>query len=65
MRDNSPGSPASIYAYLVYCYKEIWREKAELLPLPEEEFQKESVGDLSVMPNFRVRILPVLGTMPA
>lgn len=39
--------------------------KAELLPLPEEEFQKGSVGDLGVLPDFRVRILPVLGTMPA
>lgn len=39
--------------------------KAELLPLAEEEFQKGTVGDLGVMPNFRVRILPVLGTMPA
>lgn len=39
--------------------------KAELLPLPDEEFQKGSVGDLGPMPNFRVRILPVLGTMPA
>lgn len=39
--------------------------KAELLPLSEEEFQKGSVGDLGVLPDFRVRILPVLGTMPA
>ncbi|CEJ90819.1 Putative Ubiquitin-protein ligase molybdopterin-converting factor [[Torrubiella] hemipterigena] len=39
--------------------------KAELLPLSEEEFSKGTVGDLGVMPNFRVRILPVLGTMPA
>jgi tRNA threonylcarbamoyladenosine dehydratase len=39
--------------------------KAELLPLPEEEFQKGTVGDLGVLPDFRVRILPVLGTMPA
>jgi tRNA A37 threonylcarbamoyladenosine dehydratase len=39
--------------------------KAELLPLAEEEFQKGSVGDLGVLPDFRVRILPVLGTMPA
>ena len=39
--------------------------KAELLPLPEDEFQKGSVGDLGVLPSFRVRILPVLGTMPA
>ncbi|KAK6582875.1 hypothetical protein PZA11_005283 [Diplocarpon coronariae] len=39
--------------------------KAQLLPLPEEEYQKGSVGELSVLPDFRVRILPVLGTMPA
>ena len=39
--------------------------KASLLPLAEEEFAKGSVGDLGVLPDFRVRILPVLGTMPA
>lgn len=39
--------------------------KAELLPLPEDEFVKGSVGELGVLPDFRVRILPVLGTMPA
>ncbi|KAH7125499.1 hypothetical protein B0J11DRAFT_307833 [Dendryphion nanum] len=39
--------------------------KAELLPLPQEEFEKGTVGDLGVLPDFRVRILPVLGTMPA
>lgn len=39
--------------------------KAQLLPLPEDEFQKGSVGELGVLPDFRVRILPVLGTMPA
>jgi tRNA threonylcarbamoyladenosine dehydratase len=39
--------------------------KAALLPLSEEEFAKGQVGDLSVLPDFRVRILPVLGTMPA
>ena len=39
--------------------------KAALLPLSEEEFAKGEVGDLSVLPDFRVRILPVLGTMPA
>ena len=40
-------------------------DKAALLPLNEEEFAKGEVGDLSVLPDFRVRILPVLGTMPA
>ena len=39
--------------------------KAQLLPLPEDEFAKGSVGELGVLPDFRVRILPVLGTMPA
>lgn len=39
--------------------------KAQLLPLPEDEFEKGSVGELGVLPDFRVRILPVLGTMPA
>jgi tRNA threonylcarbamoyladenosine dehydratase len=39
--------------------------KAALLPLSEKEFAKGEVGDLSVLPDFRVRILPVLGTMPA
>jgi tRNA A37 threonylcarbamoyladenosine dehydratase len=39
--------------------------KAQLLPLPEEEFKKGNVGELGVLADFRVRILPVLGTMPA
>lgn len=39
--------------------------KAKLMPLSEEEFQKGNVGELSSLKNFRVRILPVLGTMPA
>jgi tRNA threonylcarbamoyladenosine dehydratase len=36
-------------------------ESAKLLPLPEEEFQKGGVDELSTLPNFRVRILPVVG----
>jgi tRNA A37 threonylcarbamoyladenosine dehydratase len=39
--------------------------KATLLPLPEEQYQQGSVNELGVLPDFRVRILPVLGTMPA
>ncbi|GAO51800.1 hypothetical protein SAICODRAFT_68200 [Saitoella complicata NRRL Y-17804] len=38
--------------------------KAKLLDLPREEYEKGKVGELSAMENFRVRILPVLGTMP-
>ncbi|EGG03025.1 uncharacterized protein MELLADRAFT_44716 [Melampsora larici-populina 98AG31] len=40
-------------------------EKVTLLPLPEEEFQKGNVQELSSLTNFRVRILPVLGPIPA
>ncbi|KAJ2893964.1 ubiquitin-protein ligase molybdopterin-converting factor [Zalerion maritima] len=50
---------------VVYSQEKGGEGKAELLPLPEEEFQKGQVGDLGVLPDFRVRILPVLGTMPA
>ncbi|KAL5443579.1 hypothetical protein PMIN07_001139 [Paraphaeosphaeria minitans] len=39
--------------------------KAQLLPLSDDEFKKGDVGELGVLPDFRVRILPVLGTMPA
>ena len=39
--------------------------KAALLPLPEEEFQRGRAEELGVLPDFRARILPVLGTMPA
>ncbi|KXT08095.1 hypothetical protein AC579_1464 [Pseudocercospora musae] len=50
---------------VVYSSEKTGPGKAQLLPLPEDEFQKGSVGELGVLPDFRVRILPVLGTMPA
>ncbi|KAI1329911.1 ubiquitin-protein ligase molybdopterin-converting factor [Xylariaceae sp. FL0255] len=50
---------------IVYSTEKTGEGKAELLPLPDDEFQKGQVGDLGVLPDFRVRILPVLGTMPA
>jgi tRNA A37 threonylcarbamoyladenosine dehydratase len=50
---------------VVYSTEKMGEGKAALLPLSEEEFQKGAVGDLGVLPDFRVRILPVLGTMPA
>ena len=49
----------------VYSTEKTADGKAQLLPLAEEEFQKGTVGDLGVLPDFRVRILPVLGTMPS
>ncbi|KAK0730023.1 ubiquitin-protein ligase molybdopterin-converting factor [Lasiosphaeris hirsuta] len=50
---------------VVYSNEKMGEGKAALLPLADNEFQKGSVGDLGVLPDFRVRILPVLGTMPA
>ena len=50
---------------VVYSTEKPGPGKAQLLPLPEEEFEKGKVGELSVLPDFRARILPVLGTMPA
>ena len=35
----------------------------KLLPLSEEEFQKGNVKELGVFDDFRVRILPVFGTL--
>lgn len=45
--------------------------EAKLLPLADSEFEKKNeenettVGELSVLPQYRVRILPVLGSLPA
>ncbi|KAI9866330.1 MAG: hypothetical protein M1813_001452 [Trichoglossum hirsutum] len=50
---------------VVYSTEKPGPGKAQLLPLPDEEFEKGKVGELGVLPDFRVRILPVLGTMPA
>ncbi|POY73230.1 hypothetical protein BMF94_3563 [Rhodotorula taiwanensis] len=36
-----------------------------LLPLPDEEYEKGKVDELHAISNFRVRILPVLGPLPA
>ncbi|KAM0747569.1 hypothetical protein T439DRAFT_340658 [Meredithblackwellia eburnea MCA 4105] len=41
------------------------RSDIGLLPLDEDEFQKGKVDELSALSNFRVRILPVLGPLPA
>jgi len=38
--------------------------ETNLLPLPDEEFEKGEVGQLGALPGFRIRILPVIGTMP-
>jgi len=38
---------------------------ARLIPLPEEEYLKGNVSELSSLEKFRVRILPVLGPIPS
>lgn len=50
---------------VVFSTEKMGPGKASLLPLPEEEFNKGDVGELSILPDFRTRILPVLGSMPA
>jgi hypothetical protein len=50
---------------VVYSTEKPGPGKATLLPLPDAEMEKGSVDELSVLPDFRARILPVLGTMPA
>ena len=50
---------------VVYSTEKPGPGKAQLLPLPDEEFVKGQVNELSVLPDFRARVLPVLGTMPA
>lgn len=50
---------------VVFSTEKPTKEGAKLLPLPDEEFEKGKVDELSTLPNFRVRILPVVGTMPA
>lgn len=50
---------------VVYSTEKPGPGKAQLLPLPEEDFLKGHTNELSVLPDFRARILPVLGTMPA
>ncbi|KAL5611464.1 hypothetical protein BROUX41_000934 [Berkeleyomyces rouxiae] len=50
---------------MVFSTEKAGEGKAELIPLNEEEFKKGRVDELGVLPNFRLRILPVLGTMPA
>lgn len=50
---------------VVYSTEKPGPGKAQLLPLPEEELLKGQTNELSVLPDFRARILPVLGTMPA
>ncbi|KAN0064299.1 hypothetical protein ACQY0O_002490 [Thecaphora frezii] len=51
--------------YFIPCVYSTEKSDTRLLPLDEEEFQKGSVDELAALEDFRVRILPVLGPLPA
>lgn len=51
--------------YTIMCVFTNEKSDTRLLPLDEEEFQKGSVDELAALEDFRVRILPVLGPLPA
>ncbi len=52
-------------AYMIPCVYSTEKSDVTLLPLAEDEFQKGNVKELSPLEQFRVRILPVLGPLPA
>lgn len=58
----SEAGDASISIPCVYSTE---KSATHLLPLSEEEFAKGPVHELSAFEDFRVRILPVLGPLPA
>ncbi|UZJ55314.1 hypothetical protein CBS101457_004634 [Exobasidium rhododendri] len=51
--------------YTIMCVYSNEKSDTRLLPLDEDEFQKGKVEELAALEDFRVRILPVLGPLPA
>ena len=51
--------------YTIPCVYSTEKSNTHLLPLPDEEFDKGPVHELAAFEDFRVRILPVLGPIPA
>lgn len=51
--------------FFIPCVYSTEKSDTRLLPLDEEEFQKGNVDELAALEDFRVRILPVLGPLPA
>lgn len=51
--------------FKIMCVFSNEKSDTRLLPLDEEEFQKGKVEELATLEDFRVRILPVLGPLPA
>ncbi|EPQ27770.1 uncharacterized protein PFL1_04515 [Pseudozyma flocculosa PF-1] len=52
-------------SFFIPCVYSTEKSDTRLLPLDEDEFQKGSVDELAALEDFRVRILPVLGPLPA
>lgn len=50
---------------MVFSSEKPGKDKAQILSLDDSEKDKGDVGELAVLPDFRVRILPVLGPLPA
>jgi tRNA threonylcarbamoyladenosine dehydratase len=68
--DDSPApspspSPAGEYSIPVVYSSEVPSNDVTLLPLADSELAKGSVDELAPFRDFRVRILPVLGPLPA
>ena len=52
-------------SWTIPCVYSTEKSSTHLLPLPDEEFEKGAVNELAAFEDFRVRILPVLGPIPA
>lgn len=51
--------------WMIPCVYSTEKSDTHLLPLADEEFSKGDVNELAAFEDFRVRILPVLGPLPA
>jgi tRNA A37 threonylcarbamoyladenosine dehydratase len=60
-----PTTPAQECAAIPVVYSTEVPSDVALLPLPDAELAKGAVGELAPLHDFRVRILPVLGPLPA
>jgi tRNA threonylcarbamoyladenosine dehydratase len=61
----SPASSAREYSIPVVYSSEVPSDDVTLLPLANSELARGSVDELAPLRDFRVRILPVLGPLPA
>lgn len=51
--------------FFIPCVYSTEKSDTRLLPLDQDEFEKGNVDELAALEDFRVRILPVLGPLPA